>query len=232
MSWTGVYKDRRNLPKSLSNNDHDFQAWVDKQLNRIKNLDKELHLIKSRNSFFIDLLNQYNKPPNVLDFGGSLGTTFFSVSNLVNKYYIVETEKIVNAGNNLEIDNLTFFNSINHVPLVDVVHIRTSLQYSHNWRKTLEELLTRKPSQVILSHLSAGDIDTFLTIQNWGDMKIPYWFINLNEIKTFFLERGFKLMNEQDSSILKECPKTWESICKFPKSKRLEKTIDISFSNE
>tara|TARA_Y100000592_G_scaffold18799_1_gene28752 strand:- start:8419 stop:9117 length:699 start_codon:yes stop_codon:yes gene_type:complete len=232
MSWVGVYKDRGDLPKSLSNNDHNFQAWVDKQSNRIKNLDKELYLIKRRNSFFIDLLKKYNKAPSVLDFGGSLGTSFFSVSNLVNKYYIVETEKIVKAGNNLGVDNLTFFNSISNTPQVDIVYIRTSLQYSPDWRKTLEELLAKKPRQVILSHLSAGDIDTFLTIQNWGDMQIPYWFINLKEIKTLFLERGFKLMKEQDSLILKECPKTWASIRKFPKSKRLEKTVDISFINE
>ena len=231
MSWTGVYKDYTELPSVLKGNDHNFQEWIDKQVNRVKNLDTELELIKKRNSFFINALKNEAKNANVLDWGGSLGLTFFAVQDYVQDYNIVETQKVVCAGNKMKFRKLKFYENISEVPKVDIVYIRTALQYAKDWKEILNSLIKVNPKKIILAQLNSGDIETFLSIQNWGKHKVPSWFINYNSLHSLIRSNNFTQTHKSYGFNFKEDENCWKSILNFPKSKRIESTLNLIYEN-
>jgi len=78
------------------------------------------------------------RPINIIDFGGSLGSTYFQTKNLIGKdicasWNIVEQEHYVKAGKEyFEDDHLKFFSSIENclqVQKIDLILFSSSIQY-------------------------------------------------------------------------------------------------------
>ena len=197
---SNIYESYEELPptKSLLSN-----AWVDKEFSRLPLSKKDLKIVKKRNSL---LLEYINKGDCVLDFGGSLGFSYLACEDESLKYHILETESICNMGEKLY-QNVKFHSIIPTNLDLDILYIRTSLQYSQNWIVTLKKLLENKPKLLVFNHLSAGNIPTFICFQEWQEQKIPYWFINLEEFKEV-IGKDYMLIREEKGDILETNFKT------------------------
>jgi putative methyltransferase (TIGR04325 family) len=76
----------------------------------------------------------------------------------------------------------------------DIVHLGSSLHYIDNWRSLISQLAGYKPTYFLLTDLTAGDIPTFVTAQNYYGAKIPVRFFNITEVLDAMSASGFKLI--------------------------------------
>jgi putative methyltransferase (TIGR04325 family) len=229
--WKNVaYDSYDDLPKDIQSFDN--HAWTEKQLNRLNNIDEELDTIRSRNLLLINYIKKYKKNNiSVLDYGGGIGLTYFSLLASTDKrikYNIVELPSICKAGKRRLDGAINFYEDIPNIN-VDIVYIRTALQYSKDWKKTLSDLIKCNPKYMILAHLSAGKIPTYLTLQKWGDYSIPYWFIDENELYEHIEQYNYDISHlERPYSIDKN--EAWETHKALPENLRLTKLLDIVYT--
>lgn len=134
---------------------------------------------------------------NILDFGGSLGSGYIalrtSFPSMRFQYNIIETSAICDMGRQCHTaPEIRFSDDISINQSVDVVYVRTALQYAVDWKQTINTLISLEPSIFILEHTSTGNIRTFQTTQNYYGTKIPYWWISLSELKYCFNTSGYR----------------------------------------
>ena len=228
--WKNVtYASYDDLPKNVQS--YDNEIWAQKQIDRLKNIEKELDTIKDRNSLLVEYINQYSKNNiSILDYGGGIGLSYFSLLPHTDKtidYSIVELPSICDAGKNANVP-IKFYQNIPKTKF-DIVYIRTALQYTKDWKKTLRDLTRCNPKYIILSHLSAGNIPTYLTLQIWGDYLLPYWFINIDELNSHIENNDYKNSLIYNSYKMKQ-DFGWKTYKYFPDDLRLENLLDIVYT--
>jgi len=124
----------------------------------------------------------------ILDFGGSLGHCYHRLVNTGKfnsiEYHVVETPLVVDAGNRLFASDskLFFHDELPDLQVVDIVYSRTALQYVSDWRGVLDRLASYGAEYLVLSDTQAGNIPTFVGMQNWYGHFVPNWFFNLDEL--------------------------------------------------
>jgi len=139
----------------------------------------------------------------VLDFGGSLGSTYYQcrsffggVSSL--KWCVVEQSHFVEAGNSHFADKvLSFYNSIaessgKYQP--NVVLFSGVLQYLPEPYAILEQAISRQPDYIVIDRTSfVAEGDTVLSLQKIPKTIVegsyPVWLFNEQKIKRVFAER-------------------------------------------
>ena len=157
-----------------------------------------------------------NKPLNVIDFGGSLGSTYLQNKKFLKsfplKWNIVEQESFVELGNTkYKSETLQFFNSVEEcikVEKVNTLLISSTLQYISDPVSCLQNLLEYDFSFIILDRLSIiSSPEKRLTVQTVPfeiyKAKYPCWFFNEEEILSLFSPK-YELIEEFDSSIRNE----------------------------
>lgn len=178
--------------------------------NTVKWVDKELAKDPAKtikdHRFLIQALNQMDNI-HVLDFGGSLGFGYRALimacpeKNI--KYSVVETPLVCDAARQCyDSPNIAFEDNLTSTNNVDIVYIRTSLQYAAEWKETLNALVSLEPSIFVFAHISAGPIRTFQAIQNYYGRKVPYWWISLTELKQVMKEYGYACTLEEDDQLI------------------------------
>ena len=126
-------------------------------------------------------------------------------------------------------NELSFFSKIEKIKNVDIVYIRSSLQYVENWEKTVNQIISLKPEYVVFSHLAAGDInESFLTVQLWGNQEIPYWVIKEKDLKNIFLNNDYVLESKNVSEDITS-NKLWETFINLSVEKQINATISLIF---
>jgi len=192
------------------------QLWIKKQMSFIRTVPFENYgLVKNNNLLLRSVLKRRykNKKCKIVDFGGCLGATYLVTKDIGKlNYSIIETKGICDAGNKLYFNNkeINFFTEINKSPhKCDIVYFRTSLQYSKNWKKTIREMIGKKPKTIVLSNTCCGDIPTYATTQQG----IPCWFINESELSSIINKLGYTLKFKSlsvylPSALYKNIPKT------------------------
>ena len=96
MSWSGVYKDFTEINSHYTYN---LNNWVSVEIQRINNISSEIEALRKDAKDLINNLDK-NKTNKIIDFGGSLGITYFTIKDMCDiEYHIVETNKIVKKGN-------------------------------------------------------------------------------------------------------------------------------------
>jgi putative methyltransferase (TIGR04325 family) len=227
------YDDLQSKIESYDNDD-----WVAKQIFKVKSFYKEKELILSRNSLLLSHVQKLNSEKiTIIDFGGGLGLSYLSLKAAgYDKitYKIVEMPKIVRAGKKYfnDDENISFYDrleDVNHSP--DIFYIRTSLQYTINPFDTLLKIANLNPKKIILCDTSCGEIDTFLTHQLWGNQKIPYWFLNKEEIIKILLKVGYTLKEESVGQII-DSNKSFDTLKNFPEKYRIKQLLNLIFENE
>jgi putative methyltransferase (TIGR04325 family) len=140
------------------------------------------------------------KPMRVLDFGGGLGIGYLQLAATLPdpariEYHIVETERVCDEGVRLyAADPRVRFHRDVPPALrgVDVLYLNSALQYVEDWRGLLAGLCALEPRFVLLVRCSAGDTPTFATAQTTlQGSRIPYWFLNLDELVSLFAQSGY-----------------------------------------
>jgi putative methyltransferase (TIGR04325 family) len=157
---------------------------------------------------------------NVLDFGGSLGSSYYQNKFFLNtlkkvNWNIVEQSSFVQEGKeHFEDDNLRFYYTIddclneNHI---DVILLSGVLQYIEDPYKLLEQIISHRISYIIIDRTPFIKGSDRLTVQKVHPLiykaKYPSWFFNESKFTKFF-EKDYKLILEFDaldsSNILSE----------------------------
>jgi putative methyltransferase (TIGR04325 family) len=150
-------------------------------------------------SGLLHIAGQYYNKLNVLDFGGSLGSSYFQ-----NKYFldalaevnwcIVEQHGFVKTGKELfEDKRLHFFNSVEECLQVYDIHavlLSSVLQYLEKPYELLEEIMSKKPDYIIVDRTPFVDYGDRITVQKVNPRiykgSYPCWFFNEEKFRLFF----------------------------------------------
>jgi putative methyltransferase (TIGR04325 family) len=134
-----------------------------------------------------------NRKLNVLDFGGSLGSTYFQNKSFLDtladvNWCIVEQPEIVKTGiENFEDQRLHFFNSTVECLKTYDIHIvllSSVLQYLEEPYRLLDEIISHKPEYIIIDRTPFVKGNDRITIQTVNPKiykgSYPCWFFNKN----------------------------------------------------
>lgn len=142
------------------------------------------------------------KPLTVLDFGGGIGRTYLSVRATAAhpqriRFYVVELGGLAKAGRALFAGDpqINFIESIDAAPrAVDVVHAGSAFHYVDDWKGLLRRFAGLGPDYIAFGNLLAGDIEPYVTMQNYWGHKIPVRFHNFDAVMSELKGLGFELV--------------------------------------
>lgn len=144
---------------------------------------------------------------NVMDFGGSLGSTFYQNRKFIESlneihWCIVEQQEFVETGKkDFETDNLRFFHNIEECTSafkIDIALFSSVLQYIEFPFEILEKVAEQKIEYLLIDRTPFTDKPDRITIQKVPPSiykaAYPCWFFNKRE----FISRipGYSLINE------------------------------------
>ena len=212
--WEGIYKNFNEAGDEMSKPDDniwDDSIWIEKQtaqqreaLNKLKGDTAISELAKSSDytlPVLLATMKQNEHCPKVLDFGGGLASSYLPLCSMLPgnfhfKFVVVENGLIVKNGNKLFKDDKRI-KFVNHLPSdksFDIIHLGSSMHYVNDWLGLVSSFAKMKPKFLVFADLPAGDIETFVTNQNFNGTKIPVRFWNINEFVSEVENCGFKLL--------------------------------------
>jgi len=215
-----------NLEKtSLDHSAFSSSRWVKNESRRIRERREE---VIKEHSFLISALKDHRDNwSSVLDFGGSLGTASYALDAEFNDreftYTVLETAEVCEEGKIIHDEKrVAFLDSLDKIKnKIDVVYLRTSLQYASSWKNTILSLCDLSPSLLVFDHLSAGKVSTTRLVQNYYGSKIPYWLISADELINVLCEAGY------ECSDIKKCQDFSSDMFdpSIPKERRINCTV-------
>ncbi len=242
--WEGVYKNFKET--GVKNDVFNEEAWVS---NSLKKLEK---IVRDRSGNYSENLNQdallplltasilsTNKKPTVLDFGGGLGISYAQILKSVGKaenvkFFIVEKEAVCKAGSKFFKNNkqVIFLNSLPKIKKIDLIHLRSSLQYMEDWKNVLAKLVEYKPSFFLFIDLFAGNVPTYVTLQNYYGKKIPCQFLNINDVIKEMKKNGFEVLYKAPFPSTFFCKLSDFPQSNLPTKYRVKNSYNILFFNK
>jgi putative methyltransferase (TIGR04325 family) len=169
----------------------------------------------------------------VLDLGGGLGIGYMALLESLPRaaeridYTVVEVAGICSVGRNLFGSAITFLEQLPSSGAYDLIHSSSALQYIEDWHATLRELRGFATPWWLLSDVFAGNIPTFVTLQNYYGSRIRQWFLNFDELMTVIAALGYSL--EMRSYVSCRRLDTYDLLPmdNFPSSHRLDQTSHL-----
>jgi putative methyltransferase (TIGR04325 family) len=183
---------------------------------------------------------QAGRPPRILDFGGGMASSYPLVMGAVPgseniEFHVLESPGICNRGR-AEFsgrDNLIFHSEMPPADMCfDIVHAGRSMQYVDDWRGLLAAFAQRKARYIALAGLLAGDIKSFVTMQNYYGCKIPVRFLNRDDVIRTIEDLGYRLIYKAlhfSKRLGKEGPLPMDN---FPVENRLEHPCQLLFQKK
>lgn len=210
--WEGVYQSFNEVPVEGPGFDGDI--WIGRSLKRIAELQNEaeenspLPPTSNYREALLPLLASivYSEQKNVkiLDFGGGVGFTYFQTAYGFShkeeglEYHIVERESTCQAGRQFfgeTYKGLSFHSQLPETEgSFDIVHSGSALQYIDDWKKLISQLCSLSRKYLLLVDVPAGNIPTFVALQNYYGSKIPTRFFNVEEFIAVVDLCGYELM--------------------------------------
>ena len=209
--WDGVYANWESAPtddRVFTNN-----IWLDKITDIA---EKQLELVTNKKSnseltisydyilpVVCSMVEQNDRSLRIIDYGGGLAASYFSLISATSKkidFHIVETSVVSERGNQLfsEIKDVSFYTRLSEVSHLssntDIIHLGSSFQYINDYENLLNELLSFKPKYLVLADVLAGNIKSFVTIQNYYGKRIRVRFHNLDNLISLIEGHGFELL--------------------------------------
>lgn len=207
--WSGVFsafQEITGLKESLEG-----PVWLAEQidqaeraLEKIKTKDVISKLAETSDyvlpAIAAALMSHRDEPLRILDFGGGLASSYLPMRAMLSddlrmNFAIVENKEICEAGRNLFASDpqVTFLAEMPKGVRFDIVHAGSSMHYVDDWIGLLGNFAELQPDILIFADLPAGDIDTFVTSQNYYGRKIPVRFWNIAEFIQNVEKTGYKL---------------------------------------
>lgn len=207
--WEGIY---RSFEEAGGNTDVFAEPlWVERSTRRAARLREE-----SRSALFTPPgtgSTSYALPPvaalhqaragfvRILDFGGSVGFTFPSIVSALARpndveIHVVDNENICKAGRSLFAGDprIHFHERPPGGVRFDIVHCGSSIQYVKDWAEKVRELVECGAEYLVFDDLPAGDIATFVSLQNYYGKRIPHWFFDVRQfVETVERVTGYRL---------------------------------------
>lgn len=209
--WEGTYSSFGETPACGDGFESD--RWInssEQKLCEMKSRADNGKLVLSYNNsplpIIASLIYSEKESLSILDFGGGMGLTYTQLINsspeLTNlKYSIVEGKKVCERGKKLfrDDDKIGFTETLpDKNTHFDILHISSSLQYIEDWQELLSTLCGYKAKYFIFSDLYAGDIQTFVTVQNYYDSKIPCRFFSFGEVVKKIEKVNYRLVHTSE----------------------------------
>lgn len=208
--WEGIYPHFDEVP--VKGKGFSGETWCQRNKVRMSDCLKNLKAFgtapdeaKFRNYILpvvATLAAQRKENIRILDFGGGMGNSFLPLlSGMVEvskvEFHIVETGPLAQAGVELFVDYpaVAFHTDLSAIEgPFDIVHLGSVLHYVRDWQELLSTLADFLPKYMLLSDVSAGEIPSFASMQNYYGDTIPIWFWNINEMLDFMGSIGFSLL--------------------------------------
>lgn len=207
--WGGVYGTFAEA--SEEEGVFEDSVWVKKQVARLTYATEQNRLsgtiseIAQTTDYALPIvataIAQSHQTLTILDFGGGLANSFFPLVAMLPvdqglQFVVVENKSICDEGKNLfrNEKRLSFRTELPGDEKFDIIHAGSSFHYVDDWIALLLLFAGLRPQYMIFADLPAGDIETFVTIQNYYGRKIPVRFWNLVEFIGRVEELGFRLV--------------------------------------
>lgn len=208
--WEGVYRSFAEAGGDRAV--FDGEIWLEKAVARAKDVMAQaapastISPSATSNDYFLPvvaaLAASKGKVLHVLDFGGSLATSYFALEAMIPadrrvSFEIVETAAVCKRGRELFSNrkNLSFRTTVPGADeRFDIVHCGSSLHYVENWAELLDRFAALQPQYLIFSDLPAADNRTFVTTQLFYGSRIPVHFWNVGEFIASVEAMGFELV--------------------------------------
>lgn len=214
-TFQGVY-DSLEDAKSLTSNGYEDTNWIENMYHEAK---EQLHEVEQKSTslpiakpgsrhhellpFLLATISSNKEIYNVVDVGGGFGVSYINSMIYTNiskkiKFHIIETLPMYTKGKELfkENDNIYIYHSIpKDLQNIDVINIGSALQYVNNYSNYLQELLSMKPTYLLLTDHFMGEMKTYTTKQiNMPGVEIAYQIFNLQEIVEIIAKQGYTLV--------------------------------------
>ena len=139
----------------------------------------------------------------VLDFGGGMATAYLPlVASLPDDFdldfHVVEHAGVCERGRQIypEAMKVFFHEELPDDNRFEVIHAGRSFQYVDDWRGLLKSFARLSSGYLILAGALAGNIPSFVSIQNYYDHGIRVRFLNLDELLLEAANHGFQLISK------------------------------------
>ena len=234
--WEGIYQNYRDVPSSGEG--FDSEIWVNATYAYTEAFLRKQSLESSGDYALLPFLASMVKNDqghlSILDFGGGMGIEYIHLTRSLPKdralrYFVVEGQRVCEAGSKLFAgdSHIQFCASLpKDLPQVDIIYIRSALQYIEDYGGLLSQLVEYQPKYFLFVDLVAGRNPTYATAQkNVRGTIIPYWFINVKEILALMSGLGYKLIFQgmQDRELDQN---------NFPKDYRLGHACNLLFARQ
>ena len=141
----------------------------------------------------------------VLDYGGSIGLTYYGFRRLASlppglRWVVVEVPSIVAQGRAMAerhfARGLEFIPNLEAAPDADILICAGALQYMRHAVPGLLETIPGRPRHVILNKLPLTTGDEYWTLQNFGPAVSPYRVFNRERFMAYFETAGYAVRDE------------------------------------
>ena len=110
-----------------------------------------------------------------------------------------------------------------------LIHAASSFQYVKHWQELVAKFSALTPEYILLSDVFAGSIKPYVTLQNYYESKIPFWFLNLNELLDTFEHYGYRLAMKSYATARRLDVEDSIPMHNFPEALRLSQSLHLLF---
>ena len=209
--WEGIYEKWDDVP--VIDGAFDSTKWLDSQMASVREEIANFTMgdklfspcAQSRDDILptvVAMAKSKNDPIKVLDFGGGLATSFLPLlaslpSSEGLEFHVVESKGVCDKAKVDLVfpeDTKLFFHTELPAGTFDIIHAARSFQYVDDWKKLLLSFAKLRPKYLILAGVLAGDIEPFVSLQNYYGYKIRVQFLNFKELAREAEHLGLRLI--------------------------------------
>ena len=218
--WDGIYSSKDEI--ILKKNDWNwFSNW---QYNEICKIIEKHNAnpddffggrsLRERSLFplIISLVGQNKSTIKILDIGGGVGIDYLTILNYCKisakiQYFIVDIpevgKKVETIFKNFpDITYLNWESYSENCANLDVILFNSSVQYFDDYKEKILDITKLDAEYIVFIRLAAGHFNSYLTKQvNIPGVETPYWFINIEELRTLLSNSGYKLLYQSRGDI-------------------------------
>jgi putative methyltransferase (TIGR04325 family) len=246
--WEGVYSSFEEADNFATGKGFEGDIYCERTLNSARECLDSLLKGKPIPSFYKQRSNilppivamMFSKhsflPLKILDFGGGLGIGYMALIESITtfkeniSYTIVEVPEVCELSKKLyNKGEVSYLSKLPSEGSFDLVHSASALQYIESWKEILNKFTDLNPKYILLSDVFAGNVPTYVTIQNYYDSKIKHWFFNFDEYIEVLNKLGYKLIMKSYVTSKRNGVEDFLPMDNFPKEYRLEQTLHLLF---
>lgn len=249
--WEGVYEEWEDAPEvgDAFNGDQwlgDQAANVAREIELLGNDSTGISSAAISRDYILPVVTalagaQLNSSGiKILDFGGGLASSYpLLMASLPSaksvEFHVVESKGVCDKAEELLAGhaNLHFHSSLPTSPdRFEIIHVGRAFQYIDDWRGLLAAFAVLCPKYLVLTGVLAGDIEPFVSNQNYYGCKIRVRFLNRSELIAVAEKLGFRLVYKTlhfSKRLGKEGPLPMDN---FPVERRLEHPCQLLFVRE